>query len=118
MTRQNLGTRDGFTLTLRTEHDQDATPWEADCYTAEDRAAWRNDEWEYVTVIVEAERGGVILGTGAVGAVEHGMRLDDGSYTDANDITNGSTSYYLPDLTAEAIANARATVKLITEASK
>lgn len=41
----------GYRVTL--EEDHDSRPYDADCYSEEDIASWKRDEWEYVGVIVQ-----------------------------------------------------------------
>ena len=37
---------------VTTEFDYDSSPDDADCYSDDDKEAWRNDVWHYVGVIV------------------------------------------------------------------
>jgi hypothetical protein len=41
---------EGVDCILTITADVDSTPFEFDCYTAEDIAAWRNYDWRYVGV--------------------------------------------------------------------
>lgn len=138
---------DGFTLTAYEVPDTDSTPIGLElenggCYTADDVAAWRRDEWEYVGVVVVASRAGVDLGSAAI------WGMDTGSYWDAITRADGRTPYgvldnvpncvstghpqpdgtieyvtrddfahgYGEDLIAEALAEARETVAAINAA--
>lgn len=43
---------EGRALTVSVVRDDDETPFDAECYTAEDIDAWRRDEWIYVGVLI------------------------------------------------------------------
>jgi hypothetical protein len=45
---------------------------DGDCYTVEDIAAWRRDEWEYMHVRVEVEFHCRTVGEASCGGIEHG----------------------------------------------
>lgn len=62
-------TVNGRTVTLTVEPDDDTTPMDADCYDADDIAAWRADDWRYVVVTVEGPDGA----TASLGGVEYGQ---------------------------------------------
>ncbi len=75
--------------------DDDGEP-DADCYTYEDRDAWRRDAWEYVivTATVETSRG---RASASIGAVELG------DYWPGDDA--GQVWHVVPDLIREAFAS-------------
>lgn len=45
-------TVDGLRYHVALGQDTDSTPFDADCYSAEDIEAWRGDCWEFVGVVV------------------------------------------------------------------
>jgi hypothetical protein len=59
-------------ITVSTERDNDATPFDADCYTPEDIQAWRNDEWHYVGVVVDVLFRGVVIGNASLWGIGTG----------------------------------------------
>lgn len=58
----------GRTVTLTIAPDDDTTPMDADCYDADDIAAWRAGDWQYVVVTVTAVDDAV----SSMGGVEYG----------------------------------------------
>ena len=101
---------DGFTVTIEMVEDADTTPFEFDCDDESDIEAWRNDEWRYVGFVYTASLEGVDLGEASIWAIEldlPGGKMDGIDAWIAED-------YYHPDLMAEAIDDARATLKRIT----
>lgn len=58
-----------FTVTLYV--DLDSTPFDADCYSAADIQAWRNDLWSYVGVILTTT-----MSQASVWGVEYGQLAD------------------------------------------
>lgn len=42
----------GMKWNVNVYHDEDGTPYDADCYSREDIAAWKRGEWEYVGIEV------------------------------------------------------------------
>lgn len=68
-------TRDGIDFRFVLTFDVDTRPdRDADCYSPEDIAAWRNDEWHYVDIAVTPVIGGVEIdsATAYLGGVEYG----------------------------------------------
>ena len=99
--------RDGFTVTIEMVEDTDSTPFDSECYDESDIEAWRNDEWQYVGFVYTASREGVDLGEASIWGTEldfPGGKMDGLDSWIAED-------YYHPDLVAEAISDARATLK-------
>lgn len=54
-------TAGGLDLTAYLEADTDTRPEDSECYTPKQVAAWRNDEWFFVGVVVSASCGGVLV---------------------------------------------------------
>ena len=52
---------DGFDITARVEYDSDARPSDFDCYSDEDNARWRDDDWFYCGLVLSVARNGVTL---------------------------------------------------------
>lgn len=50
-------TNAGVTLAYEVYRDYDGTPEDAECYSPEDVAAWKNDDWHYYGVSVTATLG-------------------------------------------------------------
>lgn len=101
----------GWSITVHTEFDPDSTPYDADCYSPEDIAAWRNDEWHYADYVVTiVGPGGIELGTSCVGAVEDSFTNTDTGITwyAIND-----PGGYFPSLVSEALASALGTARTI-----
>ncbi|AKJ72418.1 hypothetical protein AU099_gp75 [Gordonia phage GTE8] len=93
---------DGFTLTAYEVPDTDSTPIGQElenggCYAAADIAAWRDDEWQYVGVVVVASRAGVSLGSAAI------WGMDTGDYWDAIARAEGRTPYGVLDNVPNAV---------------
>ncbi|MFD4406667.1 hypothetical protein ACFWPH_28290 [Nocardia sp. NPDC058499] len=141
MTRFVLGVRDlppqnGFDLRAVLVPDIDSTPYDADCYSAEDIAAWQRDDWCYVELWVIASRCGIRLGDACIGNIEFGSLAElecdplpdapgftvvpidaDGKPDDSRartEITFGNG--YGADLVDEALADARATLARLNAA--
>lgn len=70
--KRQLADRGGFEVIVYKEDDYYTRPDEFDCYTKEDKEAWRNNEWKYVTVVAEAFFEGVMVGDASLGGVEEG----------------------------------------------
>jgi hypothetical protein len=49
---QKMVTVDGKVYLVMLMPDHCASPHNADCYIAEDIAAWRNSEWQYVMITI------------------------------------------------------------------
>lgn len=60
---------DEITFRVSTERDTDMRPWHADCFTEEQIAAWRRDEWHFIGVTVDAEFRGISVGSASLWAV-------------------------------------------------
>lgn len=60
---------DGTRYRVRVVIDDDARPYDADCYSPEDIAAWREGRWCYVGVILENSAGEQVA---ALWGVEYG----------------------------------------------
>jgi hypothetical protein len=52
---------DGFTLRATLHNDHDTRPTDYDCYDEKTIAAWRNDDWLFVGVVLSVYRAGVLL---------------------------------------------------------
>lgn len=112
---RDFGTIDGFDIRAVMLADHDSTPFDADCYSDEDIAAWKRDEWRYVGIEVIASRAGVELGTDSIFGMGYGMiggrDIDPFMGDDADTFAN----WYRGDLIAGAIADARATIAAINK---
>lgn len=75
-----------LTITATALSDEDANPDEADCYTEENVAAWKNNLWAYVGMDVRVLWAGREIGQASLWSIEHGQ-LDDNTYADAWKIT-------------------------------
>lgn len=115
---RDLDARDGFELSARLYYDSDSTPDDYDCFTPKQVQAWRNDEWQFVGLVITASIAGTELGRASCWSVESGLWTD----TDENDNVTGTRVLdplrdddYLNDLIPEAIADARANLARINE---
>ena len=52
-------TLEGFTVTVTVEYDQDTKPSDSECYSAEDVARWKNDEWFYCGLVASVAKNGI-----------------------------------------------------------
>lgn len=110
-----LGTIDGFDISAHIVPDLDATVSDSDCYNATQREAWRNDAWHFVGIIVTASRADVDLGSASLWGCEYGLLPGVEGWVSPLD-NQGSDAFangYGPQLIAEAIAEARATLEKI-----
>jgi hypothetical protein len=62
-------TVDGFEFVATVLSDSDSSPDDYDCYSDEDKRAWRNDEWRFVGVHVSAHKADVELAEASVWGV-------------------------------------------------
>jgi hypothetical protein len=90
--------RDGFDFRATVHADDDTSPTDYDCYSAEQIAAWRADEWRFVGVEVTASAAGVELGDASLWGVD--CNFPGG--------TNDHLREVAADLETEALAAARA----------
>ena len=91
---------------VRLVADIDSTPFDADCYSDGDIAAWRADEWRYVGIIVTD----VQSDTGAsMGGVEYGQ-LADIPYIGMTEIIES----YFDDLRAEVVIEVARRAEVLT----
>ncbi|APD17427.1 hypothetical protein PBI_ACHEBE_79 [Mycobacterium phage Achebe] len=114
---KSVGQVEGFDISARLKPDYESSPDDSDCYDSEAIVAYRRNEWAYVTTEVIASKAGVELGHAYLGGSEYGWFPVDGESQfetpldgEGDDFING----YGPDLIAEAIADAKATIKEIT----
>lgn len=114
---RELGTIAGFEVRAHLEPDLDASPEDYDCFDQADIDAWKNDQWEFVGVVVTASKEGIDLGTGYIGAVVHGQigeksvdALEDEPGFIVNNVPDPDTfaSGYGVGLVSDAIAAAKA----------
>lgn len=103
-----LPTQDGFDLTAYVVEDDDFDPrkenW--DSSLADQIAAWERDEWRGVGTIVEASRGGVVLGDASIWGSVYGTV--DGAHVEPLSEDGTDHTGYLPELIDEALTAARA----------
>lgn len=52
---------DGTEYTARIEFDPNTFPSDFECYSVDDIRSWSRDEWQFVGIVVGAERNGVEL---------------------------------------------------------
>ncbi len=88
------------TITVAVEEDTDSTPFEFECYSPEDIAAWRNDRWLYVGLVASVELDGVVIGEDSLWSIEDGTMSEQ--EVNALDLT-GSCG----DVIKEALYTAR-----------
>lgn len=108
-----IGHADGSVTHMWIEPDHDVSPTDFDCYSPENIAAWRRDEWRYVVVMVSDEDTG---GRAILGGVEYGLTLDDGSTYGMDRIVEDHLDDLRAELTAqlaELLASAKEKVTLI-----
>ena len=89
---------DGVALTLAMIREDDSDPEDSDCYSDEDIAAWRNDEWEYVGIIVTATLADGRTGEGSLWGV------DVGGYYPGTELSQAWDA--VTDAIAEAVCDA------------
>lgn len=109
--QKHLGTVDGFDIDAYIVPDSDSDPSDADCYSADDIAAYRAGRWSYVGTTVTASRAGIVLGSAHLGGSEYGDLPGIDHWVsplngDGDDVING----YGPQMIAEAIAEATAAI--------
>ena len=75
-----------FSVTL--EPDIDSTPMDADCYEAEDIDAWRENRWQFVTVVVT-------------------LQDEQGNDTEFQDYLSGVEFGYSPGFAGEFVPDGR-----------
>lgn len=103
ISRKDLGKRGAFDVIAEIFLDTDSSTSDADCYSEEDVRAWRNNDWEFVTIRVAASIKGHTYGVAYIGGTEHGT-LGDGREIDA--LSGGAFDYYGEELIAEAVKEA------------
>lgn len=101
--RRVLKPRDGFDLDAVLIPDYDTQPTDYDG----PHASGIGVTWDYVGLVVTASRGGIELGQASLWGCEHGTSTDWTGEASAFD--NG----HLPDLTNDALIDARAAVARI-----
>lgn len=101
--------RDGFTVVVTKEIDEDASPADGDSYTAKDVQAYDRGDWGYVGITARAYREGVELGTASLWACEEGYMPDVVERVNAFDHTLGEheNDYDIP---GDAIEEAKETL--------
>ena len=95
-------TVDGVDYTARLEHDHDRRAEDSECYTPQQIAAWRADEWHFYGVVISAQKNGVPVG-------DHLASLwgIEGNFPDGD---NGYFLFLSNELLPEAITGAQATI--------
>jgi hypothetical protein len=114
--KRELPAQDGFDLRAELVPDYDGSTDDSDCYTPKQIAAWRNDDWRFVGIIVTASREGIDLGSASIWGTEYGdyiMTDEDDNVIDWQWVNPAYDDDYLIDLVSEALDEARATVKKI-----
>lgn len=98
--------RDGITYRVTISYDTRATPYDFDCYTREDIAAWKNNDWHYIIIdvlpIINGEE--IWEAQESLGRTEYGYSPGWGRDIDFDEIIN-----HYP--TPEMIQEVRATLK-------
>lgn len=91
-----------FDLDVILVDDPDTLPEDSECYSAEDIAAWENDDWHFVSAVVRVRLSsghGDILASSYMGGMEYGD-WTDGKFLDPLELdVNG----YLPQMVEEAV---------------
>lgn len=120
-----LPPKGAFTITAGIEHDCVTRPDDFDCYTPSQVEAFENDEWQFVTLCIEASIEGIVLGNAYLGAIEYGDYLvtdENDNKLERIDITLEkiiSPEYgYIEDLTSECLFDAEATLERIQKKAK
>ncbi|PVA17108.1 hypothetical protein DDJ46_17820 [Mycobacteroides abscessus] len=111
--QKDLGIIDGFNVVVYLVPDVDSTPYDADCYSDDDIAAWKRDDWGYVGTIVKASREGIVLGESSLWASEYGV-FDGKSISPLDGEGHQFINGYGPDLISEAITEAKANITKLT----
>lgn len=106
--------RDGFTIRIDVRPDEDSTPFDSECYTPAQIAAWRRDKWFYVGYVYTATLEGVELGTASIWGTEWDILAGEGKWSSIDAWI--AENYYHPDLMAECIDDARATLARLAKA--
>jgi hypothetical protein len=97
-----------FDYTLHILRDEGMTPEEmGDCYSNENIAYWKSDEWFFALLKLTVSRHDIALSDAYLGGVEYGQ-LDQ--HTEITIEKIASENDYVLDLIAEATAEARATI--------
>mgnify|MGYP001067853107 CR=1 FL=1 len=104
------GKQDGLDINLLIEHDPWTTPEDYDGMTPKQIAAWKDDDWHYVSATVTLSLNGVEIGSASYGGLEFGTFLN----TNDNDEITGTTEidedqvweYVGDELAGEALSNA------------
>lgn len=114
---KSLGTLEGFDIEARIVPDDDAhTDEDWRLLDRDARDAYDREEWSYVGTIITASREGIELGSASLWGSEYGLIPGVWGWVSplngtGIDFVNG----YGPDLIAEAIAEAKATLARLTE---
>jgi hypothetical protein len=96
-----------WSVHMELEEDPDASPDEADCYSDEDKEAWRNGDWQYVLVFTRVLDGDdKCVGSSLIGGVEYGEMPAAGTVSPLTD----PTWDYLQDQVREALNDAEDTI--------
>lgn len=120
--KRQLADRDGFEVIVYKEEDHYTRPDEFDCYTEEDKEAWRNGEWRFVTVVAEVFFEGVMVGDASLGGVENGeipgAKTEDNpeGNVDAYGHTLGGEDCY--DIPGDAVQEAKKFTSRMVEAAQ
>ena len=119
MDYKNVGQIDGFDITFVIDVDYDTTPEEFDCYTPKQVAAWKNNEWQYVTIGVLVARCDIELGSAFISGVEYGEfpittvndEVTETAWLDVVEVfENAKQDGTFDDLVSDAIAGANLTI--------
>ena len=109
---RDLGEQDGFELRAHLEPDPDGTPDDYDCYTGEQKDAWRNDEWSFVTTVITASKASIDLGDAALCGSEYGWLPGvEKPVSPLNGEGDAFVNGYGPGLIADAISQAKDKLK-------
>tara|TARA_R110000796_G_scaffold88804_1_gene191660 strand:- start:482 stop:898 length:417 start_codon:yes stop_codon:yes gene_type:complete len=104
------GKENGLDVHLLIEPDPFSRPENDDCYTPKQIAAWRDDEWCYVSATVTLSLNGVEIGSAMYSGLEFDTFLntnDDDEITGTKEIDEDTIWEYVGDeLAGEALSNA------------
>lgn len=99
---------EGLTITARMFYDECSSDrLSDDCYTDEDRQAYRDDDWTFVGIEVTASAEGFDLGSASIWGMEFGTWSDGSDFNPLEDSHGDFASGYGAELITEAVDEAR-----------
>ena len=103
--------KDGFDITATLEADTESHVSDSDCYSPKQIAAWKNDDWFFVGVVLSVSRNGIEI-------LEHAASLwgIDCNFPSRRKIPNWYLSDVAQELESDALAEAEKKISRILEA--